>query len=76
MNRELFGSLHEANIILEQWREEYNEQRPHSALGYRTPQEYANLCNPRFRSGNALSATGIANQRINYKSTNPAGLQF
>ena len=41
LNRELFGSLHEARVILESWRVEYNERRPHSALGYRTPNEYA-----------------------------------
>jgi putative transposase len=40
LNRELFGNLHEARVILESWRVEYNERRPHSALGYRTPSEY------------------------------------
>ncbi len=41
LNRELFGNLREARVILESWRVEYNERRPHSALGYRTPSEYA-----------------------------------
>jgi len=41
LNRELFGSLSEARVILESWRMEYNEQRPHSSLGYQTPSEYA-----------------------------------
>jgi transposase InsO family protein len=41
LNRELFGSLREAQVILEQWRREYNEARPHSSLGYLTPMEYA-----------------------------------
>ena len=41
LNRELFGSLLEAQIILEQWRNEYNDERPHSSLGYQTPSEYA-----------------------------------
>ena len=39
LNRELFGNLRKARIILESWRIEYNERRPHSALGYRTPNE-------------------------------------
>ena len=41
LNRELFGTLQEARVILESWRVEYNERRPHSSLGYQTPSEYA-----------------------------------
>jgi hypothetical protein len=40
LDRELFGSLREARVILERYRKEYNEERPHSALGYRTPEAY------------------------------------
>ncbi len=28
-------------VVVEAWRQEYNERRPHSALGYRTPAEMA-----------------------------------
>jgi transposase InsO family protein len=37
LNGEIFYSLKEAQILIEQWRVEYNTQRPHSALGYRPP---------------------------------------
>jgi putative transposase len=40
LNRELFPALAEARIILEQWRVEYNQHRPHSALGYLTPDQF------------------------------------
>ena len=40
LNREIFGSLLEARIIIEQWRIEYNQRRPHSSLGYLTPAEF------------------------------------
>lgn len=41
LNRELFGTLAEARVILESWRVEYNEERPHSSLGKLTPTEFA-----------------------------------
>ena len=37
LNGEIFYSLKEAQIIIEQWRKHYNTKRPHSALGYRPP---------------------------------------
>ena len=40
LNRELFGSLLEARVILESWRVEYNDLRPHSSLAYLSPSEY------------------------------------
>jgi hypothetical protein len=53
LNRELFGSLLEARIILESWRVEYNAVRPHSALGYRTPNQYAQEVANQFDGGGA-----------------------
>jgi len=37
LNGELFDTLWETQVLLEQWRREYNAVRPHSALGYRPP---------------------------------------
>ena len=37
LNREIFATLEEAKVLIEQWRREYNRVRPHSALGYRPP---------------------------------------
>ncbi len=37
LNGEIFYSLKEAQILIEQWRIHYNTVRPHSALGYRPP---------------------------------------
>ena len=37
LNGEIFYSLKEAQIVTEQWREEYNTRRPHPALAYRPP---------------------------------------
>ncbi len=39
LNLEWFRHRLEARIVIEQWRCHYNEQRPHSSLGYRTPSQ-------------------------------------
>ena len=37
LNREIFYTSREAQILIERWRQEYNTVRPHSALGSRPP---------------------------------------
>jgi len=37
INREIFTTLLEAKMLIENWRRDYNEVRPHSSLGYRPP---------------------------------------
>jgi len=37
LEREIFTTLGEAKVLIEQWRKEYNQVRPHSALGYQPP---------------------------------------
>jgi putative transposase len=34
---ELFSCLAEAQVVIEDWRQDYNHRRPHSALGMMTP---------------------------------------
>jgi transposase InsO family protein len=41
LNLELFGNLSEAQVLIEQHRMAYNIERPHSALDYQTPAEFA-----------------------------------
>ena len=40
LNIHWFGSIVEAKRLIEAWRIEYNESRPHMALGNKTPSEY------------------------------------
>ena len=37
LNGEMFYTLKEAQVIIEDWRNHYNHIRPHSALGYKPP---------------------------------------
>ena len=41
LKREVFADLLEAKVLVEDYRGHYNHHRPHSALGYRTPTEFA-----------------------------------
>jgi len=40
LRMEIFGNLKEAKVVAEQWRKFYNAERPHSSLGYQTPDEF------------------------------------
>jgi len=40
LNQHWFGDLEEARETIEIWRQDYNQQRRHSALGNRTPEEF------------------------------------
>jgi transposase InsO family protein len=41
LDRELFATVLEAQVLSEHFRQKYNTYRPHSALGYQTPAAYA-----------------------------------
>ncbi len=41
LNAHVFTNIFSARALAENWRRDYNEHRPHSALGYRTPREFA-----------------------------------
>lgn len=44
LNAYLFRSLSEVRAMAEEWRMDYNNQRPHKALRYMTPVEYREIC--------------------------------
>ena len=53
LNVHWFETLLEAKQLIETWRREYNESRPHRALGERTPSEFAS----QFAASRELTAT-------------------
>ena len=44
LNREEFESEPQARALGALWKGEYNTERPHSSLGYKTPAEFAATC--------------------------------
>ena len=40
LNEHWFMTLQEAQLVIEAWRREYNEERTHSSIGDVTPQEF------------------------------------
>jgi hypothetical protein len=69
------GTIHlrsgEARVLIEQWRVDYNEQRPHSALGDRTPLEFARAT--RSPHGGCQETESIE-QPTNHEVKLPSGL--
>jgi putative transposase len=51
LNQHWFLSLEHARRIIEEWRADYNTARPHSSLGYLTPDEYASQEVEKFSPG-------------------------
>lgn len=44
MSMEWFRSRAEARVVIEQWRQHYNQVRPHSSQSYHTPDAFRTLC--------------------------------
>ena len=59
LNAEVFHTLAEARVLIEQWRQHYNAVRPHSALRYRPPAPEALLMpHPPPPTGSTPSGSG------------------
>ncbi len=58
LNVEEFTSLREAKVLAKQWREDYNRRRPHSALGYQTPEAFRARCSALDGHDQTLIQTG------------------
>ena len=66
LNRELFVNLAETRVVTKQWRMEYNQDRPHSSLGYDTPNEFAAALPPSGGTGiiNIKNQAGLTLQSV------------
>ena len=57
LNMEIFDTLGEAKVLVERWRRDYNQIRPHSALAYRPPAPEAKL--PRSQALDLIPWSGL-----------------
>ena len=53
LNENYFSDIQEAKNTIEEWRIEYNTFRPHSSLGYKTPEEFLKDCEQEQLNKNA-----------------------
>jgi len=63
LNEHIFGNLAEARQIIENWRIDYNTERPHTSLGGLAPAVYANL-NRATRPASLERSNGSAQQAL------------
>ncbi len=62
LNETLFLSLDHARVVIAAWADDYNRERPHSALGYETPAAFAAELDKQWPA--SLRPTGSAAQAI------------
>jgi transposase InsO family protein len=51
LNANWFRNMVDAKAKIAAWRDEYNSERPHSSLGYRTPNEFAEVLKSSLMTG-------------------------
>ena len=68
LNTNWFMSLKHARDIIEDWRKDYNEVRPHSSLKGTTPKEYAETVGWALASGATNSGVRSSDQGTNQAS--------
>ena len=70
LNINSFWSLAQARVVISDWKHQYHQHRRHSALGCRTPAEYAAACRPHpgacIINGTAIDFCGSVRVHENY----------
>ncbi|MBR8434941.1 transposase family protein [Burkholderia cenocepacia] len=66
LNEHWFVSMRHAKRLIEEWRIEYNTERPHSSLGYLTPVQFAYLPGSRRKATGAIGGLAVSEFSANY----------
>ena len=80
LNENWFTDLDDAREKIEEWRQDYNQQRPHSSLQYRTPMEFALLSAESFYKTSVgpdcRLLTGFGRDRRHWLASSARGWDF
>lgn len=60
LNEHWFVTLPEAQLVIEAWRKEYNEERTHSTIGDVTPQEFIHNSQNEAHWTQAVTSSALA----------------
>lgn len=71
LNETMFKTMPHARAVIAAWVKDYNEERPHSALGYSTPKDYARSLNS---ATDNRAAQLKSSARLTLAQTTPNGL--
>jgi putative transposase len=74
LDAESFAHLREAKILIEQWRWEYNRQRPHSSLGYRSPAEVGDEARAAMKSESKATTIAVTKHGVEVHPITPGNL--
>ncbi|MBB1287295.1 transposase family protein [Flavisolibacter sp. BT320] len=76
LNAYMFGSLNEVRVLSEEWRIDYNTERPHKSLGYLSPLKYAQahwrqaaLSTPASEKSNQIEAPPVVDKAVRKQKT-------
>ena len=72
LNSHVFGSVAEAQALLEVWRDDYNRVRPHSAVQDRTPVEWAEYVTESREARDSVSINEVGRET----ETTPCSVTF
>lgn len=59
LNEHWFTSLDHARKAIEDWRLDYNRERPHSSLGNLSPEEFLNRINKKISTATAVETKSV-----------------
>ena len=71
LNAYQFQSLHEVRLMSEEWRKDYNEERPHKSLNHLSPLNYLNQWKQKKQHENDVALSTPVSETLNLIEAQP-----